>query len=80
MDKAEQSSISFFQALREPSVVARGLRVAAVVGTLLTLINQGDLLFAGQFPPLWKILLTFFVPYGVSTYSSAAYIVGMTKA
>lgn len=80
MDEAEQSPISFFEALRDRGVVARGLRVALIVGTLLTIINQGDLLLAGELPPLWKILLTFFVPYGVSTYSSAAHMVGMTKA
>jgi len=80
MNEAVRPQTTFFQALRERSIVARGLRVSLIVGTLLTLINQGDLLLAGQFPPLWKILLTFLVPYGVSTYSSAAHTVGMTKA
>lgn len=80
MDETEQPPTSFFRALRERSVVTRGLRVALIVGTVLTLINQGDLLLAGQRPEIWKILLNFFVPYAVSTYSSAAHIVGMTKA
>lgn len=80
MREVHRQDITFFQALRDRSVVARGLRVALIVGTLLTIINQGDMLLAGQWPPLWKILLTFFVPYGVSTYSSAAYMVGVTKA
>lgn len=54
------------------SVVVRGLKVAAVIGTLLVAINQGDRIWAGDWPPLWKLLLTFFVPYVVSTYSAAA--------
>ncbi|RMF68441.1 MAG: hypothetical protein D6740_10620 [Alphaproteobacteria bacterium] len=52
-------------------IILRGLRVAAVIGTLLTLINQGDLMLAGHWPPLWKLLLTYAVPFGVSTYSAA---------
>ena len=54
------------------TTVSRALKVSAIVGTLLVAINQGDLLLAGGMPPLWKILLTYFVPYAVSSYSSAA--------
>lgn len=56
----------------ERATVTRALRVSAIVGTLLLAINQGDLILAGGAPPLWKILLTFAVPYGVSSWSSAA--------
>jgi len=48
------------------------LVTAAVVGTILTAINQGNLLVAGQLPPIlyWKIPLTYSVPYLVSTFSA----------
>lgn len=48
----------------------RAIKVALIVGTVLTAINQGDLLLAGQLSPgmLAKIVLTYCVPYCVSTY------------
>ena len=57
-------------------VTTRGIRVALIVGTLLVLINHGDTLLLGH----WslregiKIILTYAVPYGVSTYASVASI------
>ena len=46
--------------------------VSVVVGTILTIINQGDVLLAGAITPLVvaKILLTYAVPYSVSTFSA----------
>jgi hypothetical protein len=50
----------------------RSLFAALVVGTILNLINQGDALF-GTVPVNWfKITLTYFVPYAVSTYGAAS--------
>jgi hypothetical protein len=51
----------------------RALKVAGVVGPILTMINQYDVLLRGDFSfhLLSKILLTFFVPYSVSSFSSA---------
>ena len=61
-------------ALRHGPLVRKALATALVVGTILTIINQGDALLAGHFTPvlLWKIPLTYFVPYAVSTYSALA--------
>ena len=49
----------------------RAARVSLVVGTLLTLINQGDIVVAGELNVVVvaKIILTFCVPYCVSTYA-----------
>jgi hypothetical protein len=57
-------------------VVLRGLKVGGIVGTILVAINQGDLLLAGtvSIDALWKILLTYCVPYCVSTYASVSAI------
>jgi hypothetical protein len=53
-------------------VPARSLRVAVVVGTALNLINQGDAIF-GPAPVHWlKLMLTFIMPYAVSTYGAVA--------
>lgn len=62
-------------ALRK-DVVLRGLKVGGIVGTILVVINQGDLLLVGRpsLEALWKILLTYCVPYCVSTYASVSAI------
>lgn len=53
-------------------VVLRALGFAVVVGLILALINHGDAIARGDLPPsrIARILLTFFVPYVVSTLSS----------
>ncbi|MFN2099011.1 nitrate/nitrite transporter NrtS [Altererythrobacter sp. MF3-039] len=53
-------------------VAKRSLGVAIVVGTILTAINQGDLILAGRMPVLWKVALTYLVPYFVATYGAYA--------
>ena len=52
----------------------RALKVAAVVGTVLLIINQGDVLLAGRVTALVlaKAGLTYLVPFSVSTYSALA--------
>ena len=61
----------WFELAISPTIVGRSLRVALVVGTLLTIINQGDVLLAGAISGevVAKILLTYCVPYAVSTYA-----------
>jgi hypothetical protein len=47
--------------------------VALVVGTILNLINQGDAIFGATSINWIKIVLTYFVPYAVSTYGAVSY-------
>lgn len=56
-------------ALRHRPLVIRSLVISVVVGTVLTAINQGNTLVGGAFGAelLWKIPLTYTVPYLVST-------------
>ena len=55
-----------------PTVVKRALKIAMIVGFILALINHGDALMLGEMTASrWaKLVLTFCVPYCVSTYSS----------
>lgn len=53
-------------------VPRRALMVAAVVGTALNLINQGDALLAGGAIHIGKLLLTYLVPYAVSTHGAVS--------
>ena len=78
-DVQAQSSDIFkclFCAIRHMSMVRRSLKVAVVVGTILTLLNQGDNLFSGAWPNAlyWKIPLTYCVPYLVATFGALANI------
>jgi len=56
----------------ERDIVISSLWVALVVGSILNLINQGEILLSFQLGELnWlKFILTFAVPYLVSTYAS----------
>jgi hypothetical protein len=54
-------------------VPRRSFAVAALVGTLLNLINQGDALLVGESLDWLKIVLTFLVPYCVATYGAVSY-------
>jgi len=73
-----------YRKLREVSRLAlsdgvplRALGVAILIGTILNLINQGDVLLNGG-PINWtKLILTYVVPYVVSTHGAVA--VGLRK-
>ena len=52
--------------------VRRSLSVAVIIGTILNGINQGDALFGGHPVVIWKLLLTYFVPFAVASYGSYA--------
>ena len=59
-------------ALRHWPMLKRSLLAALVVGTVLTALNQGDILLSGQWNVAfyWKIPLTFCVPLIVATYGA----------
>jgi len=46
--------------------------IAAVVGTLLLAINQGDVILGARWPGalLWKVPLTYAVPFVVATWGA----------
>ncbi|HET9477104.1 MAG TPA: nitrate/nitrite transporter NrtS [Dehalococcoidia bacterium] len=50
-------------------MLRRSLIIALVVGTILTAINQGNVILGGDFPAslYWKIPLTYCVPFAVAT-------------
>lgn len=51
-------------------VPLRALVVALVVGTVLNLINQGDVFLRGGDLHSGKLILTYLVPYAVSTHGA----------
>ena len=67
------SARRFFLHWFRRETVTRGLAVACVVGPVLTVVNQYDVLIDLDFSArLWvKVGLTFLVPYSVASYASA---------
>lgn len=55
------------------------MAVALIVGTVLNLINQGDVLFGGGRIDFVKVILTFAVPYCVATYGAVSYRLNATR-
>lgn len=55
-----------------PRAVRRSLVVALIVGSALNLINQGEALLGGTQPVVWKLILTYLVPFAVASYGSYA--------
>lgn len=53
-------------------VVFMALKMSLIIGSILALINYGDAIFEGTLTRenVCQIILTFLVPYSVSTYSS----------
>lgn len=59
-------------ALLHKPMLKRSAVAAMVVGTILTALNQGDLLLSAQWNNAlyWKIPLTYCVPFLVATYGA----------
>lgn len=66
------SMTTWFRTARQPDIVARSTKVALIIGTILAVINQGDVLLDGApgAMTIVKIVMTYCVPYAVSTYAS----------
>lgn len=58
-------------ALHRPTIL-RSAAVAAVIGTVLNLINQGDAIFGPAPVAPVKLVLTYLVPYCVATYGAVS--------
>lgn len=58
-------------------IVMRAMKIAFIVGTILVAINQGDAILDGSLTAatVWKILMTYLVPYCVSTYAAVSAII-----
>ena len=56
-------------AVQHRPMLRRSALIALVVGTILTAINQGDMLLAGHWAPAlaWKLPMTYTVPFIVAT-------------
>ncbi|MEP0392770.1 MAG: nitrate/nitrite transporter NrtS [Erythrobacter sp.] len=60
-------------------VLKRSVAVSIVVGTILCAINQGDAILAGESIVVWKVVLTYVVPFCVATYGAYSACVAHSK-
>ena len=73
MRKMERTlySPSILQMLFGDGTPKKAILASLVVGTILTTINHGDIIMDGLMPDAWKVLLTYCVPYCVTTWGAA---------
>ena len=57
---------------RRPEVLQRSVKVSLLVGTILGALNYGDLILIGAMTigAWFKMVLTYLVPFSVSTHAS----------
>ena len=60
----------FFQLDFGDGTPKKALMTAILVGTILTLINHGDVILRGESINYLKIILTYCVPYCVNTWGA----------
>jgi hypothetical protein len=72
----DQLSQSYFSIALSRAVLGRALKVALFVGTILAFINHGEKIFSLSLSSKdwFKVILTYLVPYFVSTWSAVSVI------
>jgi len=70
MSPREQDRPNLWLMMSADGTPRAALIVAIVVGTILTVINQGDIIWEGRMPNPLKVGLTYLVPYCVATYGA----------
>lgn len=75
----ERRSAGVLRTMLRPSIVAGALKVSAVVGTVLNLVNLGDQVWAPLTINYWRVAMNFIVPFCVSAYSAARNQVARTR-
>lgn len=69
---AETNRPSYWRLATSDGTPRSAFKIAIVVGTVLVVINQGDVILAGSAPNLMKMALTYIVPYLVATYGAVS--------
>lgn len=54
-------------------IIRKACLTSVVVGSALLLINHGDTIKAKEYPALWKVGLTYLVPFLVTIWGSLSF-------
>ena len=68
--KDRYKTTNFFEKAFGGGTPLKALLTASVVGTILTIINHGDVIIHGEFPNILKVMLTYCVPFFVTTWGA----------
>jgi hypothetical protein len=70
----QEMTETWIQVAKRPKILSRSLRVAMLVGTILVLLNYTDRFIMGDITwiDVIKMLLTYLVPFIVSTHASVS--------
>jgi len=73
----EQPSVApdvptFGQAFARCSTIVRAIKISVIVGSILCIINQWEAVIGEADLNILKLILTYIVPFCVSSYSTAA--------
>lgn len=62
---------SWFKTAKNKTIQKNGLLISILVGSILNLINQGDVILSGSLTEIHcpKIILTYCVPYCVAVFA-----------
>jgi len=73
--------LKIFNICFRPDVTKTASVLSLIVGSILALINHNNAIFSWAFTPqnVTQILVTYLVPYSVSTYSSVKAILAAEK-
>ena len=65
-------SLNFLTLAKRRDIQQRGFKTALLVGTILGVINYGDLILTDSMEKnhWFKLILTYLVPYSVATWAS----------
>jgi hypothetical protein len=66
----DKNPINFFEVAFKDGTPKKAFLTACVVGSILTVINHGDNIISGDFPPIWKVILTYCTPFCVTIWGS----------
>ena len=70
VESTEAPAPTFLELAFGDGTPKKAFLTALVVGTILIIINHGDILLRGEYPPLVKVVLTYCVPYCVTTWGA----------
>lgn len=71
MSLEKNSGRFFISVMFKPRIVRAAIKVAAIVGTVLNLINNGEQIWSHHVVNVWPIAMNYLVPFCVSSYSAA---------
>ena len=76
------SKLGFVSLMFSKQVFPRAIKVALLVGTLLALINHGEKILSLSLTnqDYIKLVLTYLVPYAVSSWSAVSAIISSTSS